>query len=275
MADNTRASAPRPPQSPKGKPRHRRASVALFIGLCAAVVLLLLWALVGFLLSRVSVKSFDVQNDSVYSDREIMDATGLWLGEPMFREEREVLETRILEKLPYLSDVSVRRGLGGRLRIVTESYRGLYYTRISGDYYALSEEFRVLHTAPTPDAYRQAGMLYLSFPDVRRAVLGEVIVFDPLRDPAYVGELLSALADSPFASRVSGVLIHSKYTISLVLDDKYEVKLGDSSALPTKLSTLQTLLEQELVASADGAVLDVSDPKRPGVIPGEVEIPSY
>ena len=71
----------------------------LRLRLCAAVVLLLLWALVGFLLSRVSVKSFDVRNDSVYTDREIMDATGLWLGAPMFREEREVLEERILEEL--------------------------------------------------------------------------------------------------------------------------------------------------------------------------------
>lgn len=108
--------------SARNNRRHRRRGRGrfgpLFKVLCAlaVVVALTMGATVFF-----QVETLAVSGNSRYTEEEIIQATGIQTGDNLFRMNKFQIKQQVLQKLPYVEDLLIRRGLPSTIVIhVTE-----------------------------------------------------------------------------------------------------------------------------------------------------------
>ena len=98
--------------------RGRRRSGALFKMLCAGalVAAATLGATVFF-----QVETIVVVGNSRYTEQEVIEASGVQIGDNLFQMNKNQISQRILQRLPYVGEVSPQRGLPSTLTLqVTE-----------------------------------------------------------------------------------------------------------------------------------------------------------
>ena len=98
--------------------RGRRRSGVLFKMLCAGalVAAATLGATVFF-----QVETIVVVGNSRYTEQEVIEASGVQIGDNLFQMNKNQISQRILQRLPYVGEVSPQRGLPSTLTLqVTE-----------------------------------------------------------------------------------------------------------------------------------------------------------
>ena len=124
--------------------RHHR-SVAVLYKLLSVVVIS--GAIVAALTLFFKVETITVSGTTEYSSEEIITASGIQQGDNLFLLNKYEIYEFILEKLPYVSSVSISRKLPDTLLIeVTDSNQG-GVIEDHGTYWVLSAEGKILRKA--------------------------------------------------------------------------------------------------------------------------------
>jgi len=255
---NGQAPKSRAPQGGK----HRRGSVILFRVLIVLAVLIGLVLAVRLALLFVPIKEIVVPEGGYYTEDELCDATGLEVGGRMFGFSRSRAEKKLLSEYGLLSDVSFQRTLGGTLTITAKEKESRFYVNVSGTYCLLSrEDFHVLIQSESPERFEAYGFYEISLPDVRVAFLGDVLKYGDEKENEYVGILLDALDASALAGRVTGIRAAERFSLSVIIDGKYDVSLGSVKDIADKLEYF-TVMENsdatEIFRSGSCAEIDLS-----------------
>lgn len=116
----------------KHKQRKRRKVLTLFL-------LILLIAVVGVVLSLTvffRITQINVAQSTIYSDKQIIKASGIKLSENMFLTDSEKAAKKIETALPYISDVSIKKSITGKMTLtVTETRAAMAF--LDGEQYVL------------------------------------------------------------------------------------------------------------------------------------------
>lgn len=234
---------------------HRKGSRTILALLAAVILLLLVWAICTVAGALTTVKSIAVEGESPYTQAAVAAVAGIEPGMKQSRLDKQSCEAKILKKLPYISKVSVRFGIGGKVRIKITADKARYITYISGDCYVMSSDFRMLEML-TSDPL-QEGVVYISLPKAKRAMLGSVTEY--YSDSSFVGQLMHTLDESFLAGRIKSVDASDKYDIEFKFDDRYTVMLGELRNIEGKLKMIAGMLENKALETPGNVVLDVSD----------------
>ncbi len=254
---NIKSAAPtaRPDKSPRA---HRKESRQILAIAAAALVMLIIWGICALAGSLLKVKKIEVLGSSPYSYSEVVAVSGISVGDRANKIDRGEAERQIMRKLSYISKVKIRSGLFGRVKITLSSDKAAYYALIAGEYYSLSEEFRLLEKNDSKIAYKSGGLIYISLPKIKRAILGEKLLFyDEKSD--YVELFMEDLKDSEILPDVRAVKLENRYEIEITYK-KFTVKIGAYKDLKTKLNLARNMSEDQVLISVESAILDVSDP---------------
>ena len=213
-----------------------------FLIVFTSVVLALLFVL--FLIEELFVvREIVVKSESpFYSAEEVVEATGISLGQKMFAFSAAETRMEVLRKLAYLSGVEVKKVFPSKVEITFEEIPGTMYVDVHDEHYILAPDFTVLARASDADI-AAASRIHLITTGVLRCVVGEPIV---LRDGAELDllkEIYASFSEAEMVSRITYLDATNRFHIELNLDGRWDVDLGDSSELSYKAKMLRGVTE--------------------------------
>ena len=240
--------------------------VRAFVALIITVIMGLLCALCLFLYARsfFGIKEFELVGVSRYDELEVVEASGLKLGDRLYTLDFDEVEARVLSECPYLESVKIRARFPHTVRFSVVERVPQWYLDIAGDYYVLDHTLTVMTEEATEDALIADGVSKLCLPNVTRVIKGELPEFaskDGVRDETELRktlELISIVRQSTFFARITELDLSDRFHIKMTVDGAYYVTLGDANGLEAKLQKVEELLGTEIAKQYPSAEIDAS-----------------
>lgn len=245
------------------------------------------------------VKEVSAADGQFYTAAVIKEYAAISEGDGMLGFDSSDVAARLRKGLPLLTDIRIRKGLGGKVTITFREITRVYYTCHNENYYLINAERittaeeeepfgQVLGVFSNAKEARRVGAVYVGLPEATRVRVGDPLTFinlpyepdsapedrvdyeletdEPAVEYAYVLRFIQALMTSPLAPRVTGMDLSDRYDIFFVLDRRILVRVGSMDELDRKLDLAARSLEDREAAGKDDGTLpvlvDVTDPAR-------------
>ena len=230
---------------------------AVFIVMCVVVYRLL------FVINDISAAGA-VSN----TGEEIVSASGVFEGDHLFSFSSKEVGQLITLRCPEVVEVDVERTPPGTIVFNVVEEKPTFYADFYGEYRLLSESLRVLDSVKLEDA-KAMGCIRIVLPDVYNATAGLVPEFAKVRNDKYIYSVCTALVESGFAERAVSIDLRDKFDITVGIDSKYLLKLGEWESSETKLKIAAAVLEDDMFKGETKAIIDVSDLSKTSVVVDE------
>lgn len=233
--------------------RHHRSAAVLYKLLSVVVIS---GAIVAALTLFFKVETITVSGTTEYSSEEIITASGVKQGDNLFLLNKYELYESILEKLPYVSSVSISRKLPDTLLIeVTDSNQG-GVIEDHGTYWVLSAEGKLLGKRAEAGRGALITGLTLAEPEVGKKAAVEEGQERALKQ---LLDLLAALEEKGMLQGVGSFDFSQESVISIKYADRYVVKFPYGADFPYKLTRLGQVIERlEEQGDQRAGVLDLT-----------------
>lgn len=228
--------------------------IAVFAVMCVVVYRLLF-----------KVSEINVVGSESYTAEEIIEASGIGVGDHLYSFRASTLEKNVILRCPQVKSVEVNRSAPKKVTLTVSEKPCAFYADFYGEYRAVSADLRVLYSV-TRDEARERGLVLLRLPAVTKAVSGSEAEYSSVRRDDYIYTVTEALQNSELWGRVSAVDLTGKYDIEMVCDGKYLLTLGDSSAVKSKLRIGAAVLSDEMFDGDDKAKIDLTSLSETGVV---------
>lgn len=244
----------------------RRKKVTSRRRIILAVLILILFAATLAVIYKFVfvVGNINVVGTSLYSENEVIDASGIYNGINLYSFRRSAVERKITLACPYIGSVEVKRNVPNSVDLILTDESAAYYTVIFGDIKILSEGLRVLDSADNKNEIPE-GVKYIKLPPVKYSVTGRVIEFAEPKYDRIVRSVLSELKDSELEERITSVDIRDQFDISMVCDGAYKLIIGNGEDIPYKLKTAALVLQDEMFEGGKKAKIDLTVRDKTGV----------
>ncbi len=211
-----------------------------------AVAVVLILMLVFF---RVS--SFEVTGNVHYTADEIAEASGITEGDVLMGVNKTEAASRILVKLPYITQVVVSKSLPGQVQFdVVECEAAAAAVSEFGTVWLMNSDGKLLEKL---ESGTDSGYPVINGPVLNLPVAGDPADFDNDEAGALGLSVAIALNDTGLADVVESIDISDTGEITLDYGGRIEVWRGDGSNLAYKLACL-TAAAAELGDNARGAL---------------------
>ena len=222
---------------------------------------ILLLGMLLIVLPMFRVSSVKVVGASYYTEAQIIEASGIEIGDEMLMLDRSDVYNNIWTKLPYVNGVKMNRFFN-TVKITVEENTNLMYTEFVGKYYVLNRDFHVLTSVE--DEAELTGFLRVELPEIASLAVGSRITFEnEALDTDYIVALLESLESGRVLSRVTSVDASKKYNVSYVMDGSCRVELGKVGDMALKLTLVEEILARKGGVEGVSAVVNVSDLTKP------------
>ena len=239
------------------KRSRQRRSGALFKALAVLVtaVAILLAMSVFFKVSRI-----DVVGAETYSEKEIIDASGIEIGENLFFVDRFEAASRIFANLPYIDNVTVTRKLPNHIQInVTES-SAVAWVDFEGQSFAVNQNGKVISSVK--EAERES-LITVTGLELKKPEAGKQLV--AVKADAGKLEALVALLKEMHArgitQDVQNIDLSDATNPSFTYLERFTVRMGANENIGYKLGMLRSAVDQ--LSEYESGTIDLSvDDKR-------------
>lgn len=221
---------------------------AIFLTVCVAVFL--------------KVEAVNINGIEKYAYEEIAAQVPIEIGSNIYSFKSDEIEQNILNSLPYIYSVEIKRDLPTTVEVNIVEEKPYYYSQIAGDTYLISKELKVLEriVGKKTDI---TGLTQLKLNNVRRCIVGSTIEFVDKRTYDALIELYTAFENSYIDEKVVGVDVRSRFDIYIDYDNRFEVYLGDIDNIDIKIRFLVGIID-ELGDGTKGKI-DVSNHREASV----------
>ena len=197
-----------------------------------------------------------VKGDSPYSNEEIISASGIKTGTLLYSVDKSETERKILEGAPYVKKAGIVR-IFSTVFINLTSDKAKYYTEVSGEYFVMSEDLRVLERRLTlGDAN---GLIKLKLPELSTAVVGRYAEYGDVGKNAYVIETLEYFSKAYPDEGLTEVGLEGRFDgVYAIFGDKIKIIFGSVERLEDKVAAVNNILG-ETQKSDEKTVINVTD----------------
>lgn len=260
---------------------------AFYIGIMLAAM-----AVIGILLlicGAIKISAVKVTGVSIYTEDDVVDAVELYRGGGYWDFDPARTEDELMEKLPYIKKVKVRRHFNGSVSVSVTEEENFYYTRHNKNYYLFSgDTWRVIIADNEAENFINLGAVYLDLPADARIRVGEKLTFEygeyvegtaeipeeEMTTPEgeaseyyeYVFDVIKAANDSDFEGEISHIGVSDVYGIYIALGGNVKVTLGTTEELERKLEaayvTYADSYDKITATGFVGGVIEASDPSK-------------
>lgn len=237
--------------------RRKRRKLSPLAYFCIFLLVLLAGGLFAvFRLVRVS--GVEVAGNAGYSADQVVEASGIRAGTPLFPIDTQKAAEQICTKLPLVREVRIRHRLPTGLLIEVVKDNPAFVMAGSGGYVILDDAGKVLEIAK--DTGKYAGMPVIQGVALKSAAPGAGI------DAAASGQMrearsIIACLKKYKVQKINAVDVSSNYQLTAEYDGRIHILLGTSSDLPAKVEFAANLLRNQISATDKGE-LDVSQCAR-------------
>jgi cell division septal protein FtsQ len=229
--------------------RHRRKKRIFYI---VSFLIVVVAAITLSLTVLFRVDQIVIEGDTRYSSDQIIESSGLYYGENLFRANVNLAEKTIENKLPYIGQAKISKSLPGKLLISVQEDDVAGAVEYNGQYVILSCKGKVLQLSDTVPE----GVATIKGLNFTKAVPGETASYETEDEGSLFGQLGEAVEQSGL-SNVSAMDLSDQYQLTVTIESKFLLKLGTPTYLQRKLTFAQEILKNHLQDSPSG-VIDLS-----------------
>lgn len=260
---------PRSKEDTRERKRRKRLSAYIvyyiIFGILAVVILTVLSTTVLFNLSK-----YRITGDTVYTEQQIIDATGVNVGDNLILMDVGAVKDRLIAALPYVDKVEVSRNIFTcALEIKLNPATAVANVKKNDRYYLVSENGRIMDAelkAPDKNCvvvlgfdpeYAKSGD-FLSVTDegsrnMLTKLLRAVKTYDEIDDENEyeaqqkydcVFALIELCKELDISGHIKTIDISSIYGIKLNYDNKLTLELGDMTDAKLKLTVGKNLIDK-------------------------------
>ncbi|MBR6769475.1 MAG: FtsQ-type POTRA domain-containing protein [Clostridia bacterium] len=214
-----------------------RRIVTFSLALSFVVVLLIIILNFGFVVREIHVEGL-----TDYTAEQIINNSGITVGENIFTVSEVDAEARLKKEFPYIKTVKVEKAYPSKLVLrITEEYTTYYY-EMEGEFFLFNHSLRLMDKFDSLTALKavREDSIQVNMPLPKSSVVPHYITFSA--ESEYVSEVIRALSESKLGIYVSAIDLRDKFLIRMECGRAVSVELGDDNNLKGKFSILLRLL---------------------------------
>ncbi len=241
-------SVRRPPTG--GQRRYGRSS-----GVLARIFVMLLVVAIFIFCAAIFFKITDivVEGNNLYTDEEVVDASGLALGDNLLAVSRGTVAGRIQASLPYVEDVQVGRALPGTVTVTVRESDAVYAVyAANGTVWLMNSSGKLLEqAAPGASSYPWLVGVTVQNPQAgNQAACAETEALDAALT------VIQLLESTDYLPKIVEIDVTKPYDIILRYESLYEIHLGGVDQMEYKMRYLTAILADSQIA--EGGIIDLT-----------------
>lgn len=246
MNENRKAPAP-----PRRKRRRRPGKFRRALHALGRAVLLLLLTAAAIVMMTIffKVNTISVEGAEKYSAEEITNALDISKGDNLYLWNKMKVQEHLLEKLPYLDSVRIRRHLPDALVLtVTECRAAAAVKAEDGSYYYISSTGKILEQSTS-----DGGLAVVTGLEGAQMQTGEEIA--PQTDAAVSAylEIMQALSEQQMADDLQFINLQELTDVRIGCGGRFDLRIGAvDSDLSYRIRFAQTVMSERLSPSDIG-----------------------
>lgn len=251
------------------KYRRRRGRFGVLYKLLS--VLLILAAIVGGCIVFFRVEEITVAGSTTYAEQQIIDASGVEMEDNLFLVQKVPTGRRILNALPYIKEVNIRRVLpNGLLITVNECIPVAALEGEDGSWWILDSSAKLLEQGD--DALARPYMKITGLTALKPSAGDRVAVsVEETTKLDSLKSILAALEERGMFANVNSADLSGVTEIRMVYQDHFAVRLPMySDDFHLLIHALEAVAENDAVAGRPGTI-DLTG-ERPRFIPDDLPI---
>ncbi len=231
----------------------RRRTIKLWIKrfsmllILAAILAALAGALKLALDSIFKVKSISVQGSTLYDDSEVVDASGIKVGDSIIFKNVKSCEESIYRNLNYIDSAKISKDFFGNITINLEPAKVLFSLNQDEKYYLVSEKDKILEILEEipPEVVVAQGIKF-------EISENKVKYNDEIKKQLFF-KILEQFKehDLNFVKRIN---VTDAENLEVIYDDRLTILLGSEEELKYKISTAKEIITGKLSTSERGTL---------------------
>ncbi len=225
---------------------------AVIAGLC---IVLSMTVLFNISLIKVAKKG------SYYTEKDIISASGLNVGDNMLRTDFDAAADRIEEMLPYVLEAQIKKTASGNVTITVKDDTASIIFKSENGYAVADSEGKVLEVlSKKPE---KSSLIILTTAKKLNAVPGESIGFEDSGEADIYDSLIKALKDADLYDKITAVDFSKHSNIKVEYQGRMRIKLGDINDIDAKLAAAAKTIEMENETNPNAvAEVNATNPKK-------------
>lgn len=250
----TKRSAGREPRPARRKKYRRRGGwypIVSFVIIIAAVIFAMS---VFFKVARITVTG-----NELYTEDEIIAASGIEEGDNLFFVNRSLAVSRIYAKLPYIESAGVSRGLPNRVTIEVTESQALAYITLENEQWTIDRNCKLLGKATGTEA---ASLIRVDGIELFAPKVGETAgaTAEDKAKVTYLAEILKQIQSRDMQTYITQINIETISNPTFDYLGRFTVKLGSDENTEYKFGLLQTAVAS--LEAGDYGTIDLSIDKQ-------------
>ena len=229
--------------------RNRRILTGIIAVIAVAAIFAVLSVTVLFTVDDIQV----ARAGSYYKAQEIIDASGVELGDSIIGTNWNKVKSRVESKLPYVFNLEIGKSLSGKVVFTVTDNKAAMYIQVKGGYAVTDANGKVLEI--TNGKPKKNGLCLLKLKNEIKTDIGSLIEFSDEKEKKLYDNIRAAINEAKIAN-ITGIDITDYQNIYLEYQNRYRLYIGDSTDLSYKLKEAKKVIAQE----------DENDPKQIGEI---------
>ena len=248
----------------KKKSKRKNTVLAVFFVLVLLIIGMYFCASNLFFIEKLVIDD-DTDDDDFpgrfqYTSEQILDGLGLKKGEGLYTFDEKAALEDAKYNLPYIKKIRLARRPFSTLVAKTELESPEYYTLVDNNLYIISDTLRVLEKTNASQKIELFSLIYLDCRQIHSCIVGEKLGV-PLDIEKVIYDIQEQLDENDVENEITSIDISDKFNIYMTYGTRYEVKLGNSKNLGTKIEFMKRIIEDR-AGDFVGGTIDVSDEKN-------------
>ncbi len=242
----------RPPRRPRRRRRyHGRGRLTVLTRFLS--FLLICSAIAAALILFFKTQDFVISGNVRYTEQEVIDSTGVEVGDNMFLLNKYAISRQIMKELPYVENVSIRRSLPDTLVIAVEECQAVAVILQAGVGWLVSSSGKLLEqvTATQAEAYPRISGVELLMPEE-----GGTMEFPASGNATeeQVLSLLQALESRGLLEKLGGIDCSGSDEMEMEYDGRFRVVMHYDDNFDQDLNMVEQVIPQ-LQSNQTGTLL--------------------
>lgn len=220
----------------KRKERQKKAKKRRLIAWFIFIMILLV--AVGVILSFTvlfPIKNLTFTGSNIYSSQQIMDASGIDVGDNLFNISKEKTLNKLKANLPFIETVKFERNLPDTLKVtVTDAEKYACY-QVGNKYYTVSYDGWVLQESKSPTEN-----VFLVIAKGVKCKVGSALEFENEKTKEKIENIVNYLNKEKIS--IDYINVTNDVNLTVGVEKRFEVEFGTENSLEAKIKHLKSTI---------------------------------
>jgi len=208
------------------------------------------------------VKTFEIEGSTHYTINDIINASDIKTGSPLYGINKSKVKKKIKSECPYVKEVKIKQKFPGTVCFVIEEGEPGWYIQVGKNFYALDYDLNVLLESYSDKDMKLRGLTKLELPELQSVIVGEVPSFGN-GDELLISEtlkIIDTIRNHKIKSRMTYLDLSNRFEIKLTIDETFNVNLGDIKDSDTKFEMIDKVIASSKKEGYAGGEIGVITP---------------